>query len=248
MGLESGHRTNHSPVLYYTGLDCVAPGSGSDSAATAATAGGPVIVTASKPNDNSWNVEGFPSSFSGNVVNGIPLQTSPAGSPSWTTQITQAQATPTNATSLPSVLYPLPTGYSIAAGDCPAEATNSATAALVAPPGGTASVTVPLSLLAPGGGESGQRDPVSGAVVRLTSTQCAADTYRVPTTDAEGFSHDSIPYGTYTYTVNGTAVTYPDPNTGLPDPVTLALGINTVTLTNGASTSISLPGPVVVPS
>ncbi len=236
-----------SPVLYYTGLDCVAPGSGSDCAATAATAGGPVIVTASKPNDNSWNVE-TPSSFSGNVVNGIPLQTSPAGSPSWTTQITQAQATPTNATSLPSVLYPLPTGYSIAAGDCPAEATNSATAALVAPPGGTASVTVPLSLLPLEVVNPANGSPVSGAVVRLTSTQCAADTYRVPTTDAEGLSHDSIPYGTYTYTVNGTAVTYPDPNTGLPDPVTLALGINTVTLTNGASTSISLPGPVVVPS
>ncbi len=228
-----------SPVLYYTGLACQAAGSGgSTCAAAGATAGGPVIVTASHPTDNTWNVQ-TPSSLPGATVAGIPLETSPATLSSWTTQVTQAQALPANATSLPSVLYPFASGYSIVAGDCPSEVTSFSTASLSASPGGTASATVPLGLL-PLQVVNPNGSAASGATVRLTSTQCSGtDSYTLPTTDALGVTQTSIPFGTYSYAVNGVQVA----NT------TITVASNLVTVTDSSpssSTSTYLPGPVLV--
>jgi Tfp pilus assembly protein PilV len=226
--------TVNSPVLYYTSVSCVAPGGGgSTCAAAGATANGPIIATTSAPNSSSWNLQ-TPSSLPGRTVNGIPLETSPASLASWTTQVTQAQAKPTNATSLSSVFYPLATGYSIVAGDCATEANNYSTTSLSASPGGTASPTVPLGLL-PLRVVSGGT-PVGGATITLTSTQCSPDTYNMPATDASGMSRNSVPYGNYSVAVNGTAV------------ATISMSSNSVTVTVGGIPSTTyLPQPVVVP-
>ncbi len=227
-----------SPVLYYTGVACIAPGGPSSTCAAAgATSSGPVVVTTADPNDNSWNVR-TPGSLAGATVNGIPLETSPASLSSWTTQVSQAQARPSNATSLSNVLYPLATGYSIVAGDCASEATTSSTASLAASPGGTASATVPLSLL-PLRVVNASGAPVIGATVTLTSLECSPDTYTLPTTDTEGISQTSVPYGTYSYAVNGTAVASSE----------IVIGTNSVAVTaGGVGSTTMLPGPVVLPS
>jgi Tfp pilus assembly protein PilV len=226
-----------SPVLYYTGVACVAPaGTNSNCAAAGNTAQGPVIVTASTPNAGSWDLE-TPSSMPSARVAGIPLETSPASLSSWATQVTQAQATPNNATTLPTVLYPLSTGYSIVAGDCAAEVNPLSTASLTAPPGGTASVTIPLGLLPIKLVNPSTGAPVSGATVVVTSTQCSPDKYTVPITDPLGLSATSLPYGSYSYSVNGTAVG------------SITVGANSVSVTAGAySATTVLPGPVAVPS
>ncbi len=226
-----------TPVLYYTGVACVAPGGGgSTCAATGATSGGPVVVTTSRPTSSSWSVQ-TPSSLPGATVNGIPLETSPATLTSWTTQVTQAQAQPTNATSLPNVLYPLAAGYSIVGGDCGAESNSYSTASLAASPGGTAAATVPLGLLPLEVVNPIAGSPVSGATVTLSTTQCSSspDTYTLPTTDAQGLSRTSVPYGTYTYSVNGTAVAG----------TTITVKSNLVDVN---TTPIYLPGPIAVPS
>ncbi len=149
-------------------------------------------MTTSAPSSSSWNLQ-TPSSLPGRTVNGIPLETSPASLASWTTQVTQAQAMPTNATSLSSVFYPLATGYSIVAGDCTTEANNYSAASLSASPGGTASPTVPLGLLPLEVVNPLNGTPVGGATITLTSTQCSPDSYTMPTTDAQGMSRNSTP-------------------------------------------------------
>lgn len=225
-----------SPVLYYTSVSCVAPGgSTSTCAAAGATATGPIIATTSGPNSSSWNLQ-TPASLPGRTVSGIPLETSPASLASWTTQVTQAQAKPTNATSLSAVFYPLATGYSIVAGDCAVEANNYSTASLSAAPGGSASPIVPLGLLPLQVVNPLNGAPVGGATVTLTSTECSPDTYNMPGTDASGTSRNSVPYGNYSVAVNGTNV------------ATISMGSNFVTVTVGTTTTTTyLPGPVVIP-
>ncbi|HXW38788.1 MAG TPA: hypothetical protein VEJ44_03755, partial [Acidimicrobiales bacterium] len=137
--------TTSSSVLYFTGLACQAPGtSGSVCAAAAATSTGPAIFTAPTPT-GTWSLS-TPSSLPGATVLGIPLETTPAGVSSWTTQVAAATGA-ANATSLPNVMYPYPGGYSIVAGDCAAEATSTDSSPFSAPPGGTATATVQLGLL-----------------------------------------------------------------------------------------------------
>lgn len=224
-----------APILYYTGVACQAPGSGGSTCAAAGVAStGPVIVTSSGPSSSSWNVQ-TPSSLPGATVTGIPLETTPATTTNWTTQVTQAQAQPSNATSLPSVLYPLSSGYSIVAGNCQAEATTTSKGSLVAPPGGTASTTVPLGLLPLQVVNAGA--PVRGATVTLTRTDCGAttDSYTLPATDSLGFTRSSVPYGTYTYAVNGAAV----------PGVTLVVQANSVQISTNALPTY-LPAAAVV--
>ena len=81
------------------------------------------------------------------MVTGIPLEIAPSGTSSWTTQVPSVVGGTPNATTLPNILYPQAPGYSIAAGDCPAEAISTGIANLNAPPGGNAQVTVPLGLV-----------------------------------------------------------------------------------------------------
>jgi hypothetical protein len=231
-----------SPVLYYTGVACQTSGGGSACAAAGATNSGPVVVTTSGPSDRSWNVR-TPSSLTGATVTGIPLETSPATLHSWTTQVTQAQASGSNATILPNppnALFPLASGYSIVAGDCAAEGNSSPQGSLQAPPGGTAATTVPLGLL-PLQVVSPVGSDVGGATVVLTSTQCASpfDTYTLPTTDAAGLTRAAVPYGQYTYSVNGVPVAGSTITVG-----TSGIAYPSQTLAN----TTYLPGPVQVVS
>ncbi len=175
-------------------------------------------------------------------MTGIPVETAPSGTTSWSTQVV-AGTTP-NATTIPTVLYPQANGYSIAAGDCPAEATSSAIANLnsaarrhghrhgaprSAPPDRLSRRTA---------------HPVSGAVVTLTSKSCpGADAYNLPVTDATGVTMTSVPYGSYSYTVTqgNTAVAHTS--------VTLTIGANSVQVqstVNGPWVTYYLPSIVPV--
>lgn len=213
-------------IQYVLSVACANPASSSDTcAAVAATATGPVVLAASTGPPSAW-VNRTPASLPGATVTGIPLETAPSGTSSWTTQV--AAGHPTNATLLPDVLYPQAGGYSLVAGDCPAEATSTSTTSLAALPGGTATSTVPLGLL-PLQLVDSTGAPVAGATITLTTPSCpgGADAYNMPVTDATGTTVTSVPYGTYTYTVTvgGSATAHTS--------VTITVGINTVQVTAG---------------
>ena len=231
-------------IQYYLGVSCMSPpGPGNTTcAAIGATAGGPVVLSAANGPGDTWNDE-TPSPMPGAVVVGIPVETAPSGTSSWTTQVPQG-VTP-NATVIPNVLYPQANGYSLVGGDCPAEATSASTSNLNAAPGGTATGTVPLGLL-PMQLFGSNGAPVSGAIVTITSLTCpGADAYNLPPTDATGVTVDSIPYGSYSYTVTqgSSAVAH--------TAVTMNVGVNSVQLqltSGGPWTTYYLPTPVPVPA
>jgi len=229
-------------VQYYLGVSCGSPVSVANAtcAAVGATPAGPIVLSSATGPGGNWS-DVTPSSLPGAVVTGIPVETAPSGTTSWTTQIPSGQ-TP-NATTIPTVLYPQASGYSIAAGDCPTEATSTAIANLNAAPGGTATATVPLGLL-PLTLQASNGAPVVGATITLTSLSCpGADAYNLPATDATGATSNSIPYGSYSYTVTvgGTATAH--------TAVTLVVGANSVKeqATNGGSfVTYYLPSSVPV--
>jgi Tfp pilus assembly protein PilV len=229
-------------VRYYAGVACEpSPGSGRAAcAAVGATTTGPIIVTSANGPAGAWTGQ-TPSALPGALVTGIPLETAPATTTNWTTQVPAGQ--PSNAFTLPSVLYPFANGYSIAAGDCLAEATSASATSLNAAPSGTASATLPVGLL-PLQVVSHTLVPVGGATVKLTATTpgCGGDQYTLPITDANGITRTSVPYGTYSYTVTiSGATTSPSPA------VTLKVDTSTVTTTNGMQAPTNyLPNLVVV--
>jgi len=220
-------------VQYVLSVACANPASSSGTcAAVAATSGGPVILAAPAGPSSAW-VNSTPASLPGATVTGIPLETAPSGTSSWTTQVSAGH--PTNASLLPNVLYPHAGGYSLVAGDCPSEATSTSTASLAALPGGVATSTVPLGLL-PLRLVDSTGAPVAGATITLTtitppSCPNGTDAYSMPVTDATGTTVTSVPYGTYTYTVTlgGSATAHTS--------VTITVGISTVQVASG--------GPVV---
>lgn len=234
-----------SAIQYYLGVACGSPASVANAtcAAVGATPSGPVVLSTASGPGGTWN-DVTPSSMPGAMVTGIPVETAPSGTTSWTTQVVAGQ--PTNATTIPPVLYPQASGYSIAAGDCPAEATSTAIANLNAAPGGTATATVPLGLL-PLSLVASNGTPVVGAVITLTSItslSCpATDAYNLPVTDATGTTATSVPYGSYSYTVTagGTATAH--------TAVTLIVGANSIqeqATNGGAWTTYYLPSTVPV--
>ena len=235
--------SSSSTVQYYVGVSCGSPVSVATAtcAAVGATAGGPVVLSAATGPGGIWN-DVTPSSLPGAVVTGIPVETAPSGTTSWTTQIRQVTGM-ANATTIPTVLYPQASGYSIVAGDCPTEGTSPAIANLNAAPGGTASATVPLGLL-PLTLVASNGTPVAGAVITLTSTSCpGADAYNLPATDATGATATSVPYGSYSYTVTvgGTATAH--------TAVTLIVGANSIqeqTTNLGPWSTYFLPSTVPV--
>jgi hypothetical protein len=230
-------------VQFYDDVACQNPVSstGSNCAAVGSTLTGPVILASSTGPDGTWaNVT--PSSFPGGKVSGIPIETAPAGTTSWTPQVPAGHA---NVSVLPSVLYPQPGGYSVVAGDCPSEGTGVPVGTLVAPAGGTGSTTVPLGLIALQlVNASGA--PVSGASITLTSTvNCGLvnDAYDLPVTDGYGQTVIAVPYGTYSYTdtIGGTSTAHTT--------VTLNVGPSTVVEKVGTSpTTYYLPSSVPVPA
>ena len=235
-----------SSLEYYTGVACETPPSSSNStcAAAGATPSGPVIITSSSGPSGTWTTN-TPSSLSGNYVSGIPLQTTPSAQSNWTTAV--AAGGSTNATSLPGYLYPYANGYSIAAGDCLNEATNSgAQAALSALPGGTAYSTIPLGLL-PLQVVNASGAPISGATLTLkaTTTGCPADTYTLPLTDAAGITRTSVPYGTYSLTGSAGATTIPTNPTGSTVAITILVAASSVTVTTSTTVS-GVTTPVAV--
>ena len=208
-------------VQYYLGVSCGSPVSAANAtcAAVGATANGPIVLSSATGPGGNWG-DVTPASLPGAVVTGIPVETAPSGTTSWTTQIPSGQ-TP-NATTIPSVLFPQDSGYWIVAGDCKLEATSTARANLNAAPGGTATATVPLGLL-PLSLQASNGTPVVGATITLTSLTCpGADAYNLPATDATGATSNSVPYGRYSYTVTvgGTATAH--------TAVTLDVGANSV--------------------
>jgi hypothetical protein len=229
-------------IQYYVDIACGNPATpgGSVCAAVGATAAGPVVITSGNGTSGNWSNQ-TPTALNGAAVIGIPLQVAPASTTSWATQVVAGH--PSNATTLPSVLYPQPSGYSVSAGDCPAEASNSSTATLSAAPGGLATATIPLGLL-PVELVNASGVPVSGATVTLTSTSCpGADSYNMPVTDAQGLTQTSVPYGSYSYTVTigGVAKAHTD--------VTMTVGAISVQYTSPALTQLYyLPGLVLVPA
>ena len=202
-----------STVVYYTGVACETPPSAGRAtcAAAGATATGPIIVTSSHGPSGTWTTQ-TPSSLANDAsatgtsplnatVTGVPLELTPADISNWTTPVVAGAAS--NATSIPTNLYPYAGGYSVAAGDCQAEANSTSIASMTAPPGGTATATVPLGLL-PLQVVTASGAPVAGATVVLTSTSCSptgGDQYTLPVTDADGVTQTSVPFGNYSYSV-----------------------------------------------
>jgi Tfp pilus assembly protein PilV len=232
-----------SSVRYYIDVACESAPSASRSvcAAVGATPTGPIILTTSSGPSGSWTAQ-TPASLPGATVSGIPLETAPAGTTNWSTQVTAGGGT--NATTLPSVLFPQPNGYSIAAGDCLAEGTAAAITPLGAAPGGNATATIPLGLLPLQVVNPTTGAPVSGATVTLTATTCGGsngDHYSLPVTDAYGLTQTSVPYGTYSYTVTSRAGVTTTPST------TLFVDTGDI-VQSTSSTPVYLPGPAVVPS
>ncbi len=235
-------------VQFYDDVACENPVSstGSTCAAVGSTLAGPVVLASSSGPAGSWaNVT--PASFPGGKVSGIPIETAPAGTTSWTPQVNWGSS---NVTQLPYVLYPQPSGYTVVAADCPTEgpgepAGNLPAGTLVAAAGGTGTTTLPLGLL-PLQLVNSSGAPVSGASIILTSTtNCGSgyDYYDLPTTDGYGQSVISVPYGTYSYTVTigGTSIAHTT--------ATLSVGPSSVVETvNGSPTTYYLPTPVPVPA
>jgi Tfp pilus assembly protein PilV len=239
-------------VQYYLGVACESPATtvNATCAAVGATPNGPAVLTTGTGPAGNWSDQ-TPSTLTGLVVTGIPLETAAAGTSSWSTQVQQGG--PSNATTLANaqgttILYPLAGGYSIAASDCPAVPAQfvNSVANLVAPPGGVADVTVPLQLL-PLELVNGSGNPVTGVTVTLTSTSCpGSDSYNLQPTDATGVTMDSVPYGSYSYTVTkgSTAVAHTN--------ITITVGPNSIQVTNSAGSSPTtvtdyLPGTAQVP-
>ena len=231
-------------VQFYTGVACqgLPSSSGSNCAAAGATLTGPVVLASSTGPAGSWtNVT--PSSLPGAKVSGIPIETAPAGTTSWTTQVAAGHGT---VTVLPNVLYPQPGGYSVVAGDCAGEGNAAPAGTLTALPGGTGTTTVPLGLISLQLlGATGA--PVSGASITLTSTTCGsgyADAYNMPVTDGYGQSVISVPYGSYSYTVTqgGSSTAHTT--------ITLTVGPSAVveTVSGGATTTAYLPQIIQVPA
>jgi len=228
-------------VQFYTGVACqsLPSSSGSNCAATGSTLTGPVVLASSTGPSGTWsNVT--PASLPGAKVSGIPIETAPATTSSWTTQVAAGHGT---VTVLPNVLYPQPGGYSVAAGDCNDEGNAALAGTLTAAPGGTGSATIPLGLLSLQlVNTSGA--PVSGASITLTSTTCGsayADAYNMPVTDGYGQSAISVPFGSYSYSVtqNGSSTAHTTVN--------LTVGSSAVVESvNGASTTTYLPQTVQV--
>ena len=232
-------------VQYYLGVACESPASAAEAtcAAVGATPDGPAVLTTGTGPSGAWSDQ-TPTTLTGLVVTGIPLETAIAGTSAWMTQVQQGGTS--NATSFgATILYPQPGGYSIAASDCPAVPTSfvSSTASLQAPAGGTADVTVPLQLL-PLELVNGSGAPVSGVTVTLTSNSCpGSDSYNMQPTDATGVTMDSVPYGTYSYTVTKgtTAVAHTN--------IAITVGQNSIQVATGTHTVTDyLPGTAQVPA
>ena len=88
-------------------------------------------------------------------------------------------------------------------------------------------------------------NPVSGIPVTLTSTECSVtspDGYYLPSTDGDGTTTTSVPYGTYSYT--DTVAGQGNAHTN----ITLTVGPTSVVETvGGTSTTFDLPTTVQVP-
>ncbi|MGA2835481.1 MAG: hypothetical protein ABSF84_02675 [Acidimicrobiales bacterium] len=230
-------------VQYYLGVSCESPATATNAvcAAIGETTGGPIILTSPTGPTGSWSNQ-TPSSLPGALVDGIPVETSPAQTTSWTTQIPWGYDSSGSTGSLP-VLYP--GAYSIAAGDCAGEASTNSSSSFSGIPGGTATAVVPLGLL-PLQLVTASGAVVSGATVTITSTSCGTDGdyYNLPATDAQGVTMTSVPYGSYSYSVTSGS------SAVAPTNVTLVVGADSVTVKiNGTATSQSpyyLPAPIQV--
>ncbi len=217
-------------VQYFLGVSCESPPSSTNNtcAAVGATAGAPVILSSATGTKGTWN-DVTPATLPGAVVTGIPLETAPTGTTSWTPQIPAAGSL--NATTLPYPLFPAANGYQIAASNCQPVPLGILTGNLSAPPGGTATATVPLGLLPLQLiGTTGA--PVSGGIVTLTSPPCGTSTsasYNMPVSDATGLTMASVPYGTYSYTdtIGSSAVAH--------TAVTIIVGANSVQVQSTSS-------------
>ena len=153
----------------------------------------------------------------------------------WTTSV--AAGGTSNAVALPGNFYPYANGYSIAAGDCGAEAGYTGSQkSLSAPPGGVADATIPLGLL-PLQVVNSSGTAIGGATLTLTATttSSAADSYTLPPTDAAGITRTSVPYGIYTLTGKAGTTAIPVNPTGSTVTVSIQVGPSSVTVTTNTT-------------
>ncbi len=226
-------------VQYYEGVACESPSAGGNAcAAVGESSTGPVVLTSASGPAGTWSVQTPSSMPSGNTLSGIPVQVALTSTTAWT----GLPNTPPNPN--PNLLYPSTNGYSVAAGQCSAEA--GVTSSLQAIPGASASAIAPLGLL-PLSLTNSTGAPAANGTVTLTDTTCGAGgpTYNMPLTDATGDTMTSVPYGTYSYSVTVGSIAVAPTN------LTLTVGPSTVSVTNsltGTTTVDYLPAPVQVPA
>jgi hypothetical protein len=231
-------------VLYFDGVACTS-GAPSNCAAVGATSTGGVILSSSTGPSGSWS-DGTPNSLAGYHPTGIPIEISNSSlSPS--SYVNAVQPGYVSSIAQLPLLFPFQAGYSMWAGDCPAEGVTYGVAQAATIPGGTSGVTpgmtspvVPLGQLSLQLKHAATGLSYSGAAVSLTATTsgtgCGADTYTLQTTGADGLSRTEVPFGSYTLSIAGSSAG------------TLVVGrsSNVFTPTSGSATTYALPTPVAV--
>ncbi|MHB8431413.1 MAG: LamG-like jellyroll fold domain-containing protein [Acidimicrobiales bacterium] len=128
-------------------------------------------------------------------------------------------------------LYPFNSGYSVWPGGCAAETVSPP--ATTASPGGSSTVTVSLASVALEVVD-GTGQPVPGATITMTesnptTSHCPAETYAMPTTNADGLSRAGFSYGSYTVTIT-------NPLSGAVTTKTVEVSATSLSLAIGATT------------
>jgi type II secretory pathway pseudopilin PulG len=225
------------------GATCTAVGATTQSAAITSTTTGPSGSWSDHTSDSGL-LSGSSSLLSGNVVTGLPIELATAGSPGIINTNSAhngywdaiAAGGSSNTTAI-GPIYPLTSGYTIFAGDCPAEQPSTQGTVLVdSTPGLTEAVTVPLGvlpLLVVGGAAVPSSDTVY--LQSTASSPCSTYKYVLQTPGADGLSRSEVPFGSYNLTIKSGATTT----------AAVAVTVNPGSVTVGGTTS-RLPTPVMV--
>jgi Tfp pilus assembly protein PilV len=233
-------------ILYFDDIDCSSGSSGTCSAVGATPSGAVFLTSGNGPGgtSGSW-VDLTPTTgLSGLYTTGVPIAMSNTGLlPNVNATAVLAGGAAADATAIPD-LYPFAGGYTMWAGDCQAEgAASYATVLPTTQPGGSTNITVPLgqlSILVAHATGTPVGLPISGATLKLvaSTTGCSADTYNLQSTGSDGLSRTEVPFGTYNLSVTVSGVTT---SAG-----SVVVGANSVSLTNGTTTTSVLPTPLAV--
>jgi hypothetical protein len=192
--------------LFYSELVCV---SATVCTAPGATSTGAFILNGAFGTSWTWT-NGTPSTgFTGGMyANGLAVSVGNSNLLPSSPLVVSAYSSTAADPSQIGPLYPFTSGYSVGAGDCTGDVTNSSAASTI--PGGStsspnATVVLPLSLLSIQVLHNGV--PVSNETVKATvaNGSCGnADTYTLEKTGPDGLSRTAVVQETYTVAVTGT--------------------------------------------